>query len=161
METLTGIQDRTFAAATPATAGSYPAADRLGEDELTAFLGWRAFAVVSTARPDGRPHAAISSFACTGTTFWLPTGGGTVRERNIATQPWVSLVISEGDRGEHVLVIAEGPAEIVASAEVPPQAQAAASGQWAAHWIKVRTERLLSYGADRVRARVASEKPAS
>ena len=155
MESLAEIQERTFARATASTKGSYPPEDRLAEDELRTFLRRRAFAVVTSTRPDGRPHAAISSFACAGTTFWLPTGAGTVRERNIAGQPWVSLVITDGDRGEHVCVIAEGPAEIVSAAEVPPQARADAAGQWAERWIRLRTERLLSYASDQTRARLA------
>jgi hypothetical protein len=156
VETLSEIQERTFARATATTKGSYPPEDRLTEDELRAFLRRRAFAVVTSTRPDGRPHAAISSFACAGTTFWLPTGAGTVRERNIAAQPWVSLVITDGDRGEHISVIAEGPAEVVSAAVVPPQARADAAGQWATRWIRLQTQRLLSYASGQARARLTS-----
>ncbi len=158
MESLIEIQERTFARASATTRGSYPPEDSLTEEELRAFLRRRAFAVVTSTRPDGRPHAAISSFACAGTTFWLPTGAGTVRERNIAARPWVSLVITDGDRSEHVAVIAEGPAEIVSAAAVPPEVRADAAGQWATRWIRLRTERLLSYASGQAHARLTNPR---
>lgn len=59
-----------------------------------------------------------------------------MRERNIRAQPWVTLVITEGDRGEHIVVIAEGPAQIVDAAEVPPDVRTEAAGQWATQWLR-------------------------
>jgi hypothetical protein len=150
-DSLAAIQARTFAHATPATKGSYPPESRLTEHQLRDFLDRRAFAVVATSRPDGRPHTAISSFACAGTTFWLPTGSGTVRERNVSAQPWVSLVITEGDRGEHIVVIAEGEAEMVPAAQVPPEIRDAGNGHWATQWLCVPVTRLLSYASDGAR----------
>jgi nitroimidazol reductase NimA-like FMN-containing flavoprotein (pyridoxamine 5'-phosphate oxidase superfamily) len=147
-ESLSSVQERTFTQATKTTVGSYPAERRLTGEQLDRYLRRRAFAVVGSGRPDGRPHAAISAFAHEGITFWLPTTAGSVRERNVAGQPWVTLVITHGDRDEHVVVIVEGQAAIVPRDEVPADARAQARGDWAGHWLRVEAERLLSYAAE-------------
>ena len=144
-EPLGDLQDRTFARATAATAGSYPAQRRLSAAQLASYLDRRAFAVVASTRADGRPHAAMSAYIRRGTTFWLPTMAGSVRERNLRGTPWVTMVITEGDHPEHVAVIAEGPAEIVAPPQVPADVRAAAAADWVSAWIRVTAERLLSY----------------
>jgi hypothetical protein len=135
-EDLGSIQEGTFDTAAAATAGSYPAEWRLGPGQLAAYLDSRAFAVVSSARPDGRPHAAMTSYVRRGSTFWLPTVGGSVRERNLRHQPWLSLAVAEGDRNEHVATLLEGPAEIVAPEGVPADVRAAepATGSAAGPW---------------------------
>jgi general stress protein 26 len=118
-ETLAAVQSATFASATAATAASYSPERRLAGPQLAAYLDRRAFAVISSTRPDGRPHATVISYQRDGADFWLPTVAGSVRERNVRAHPWLSLVVTEGDRGEHVVVIVEGPAEVVTPAAVP------------------------------------------
>jgi hypothetical protein len=54
-------------------------------------------------------------------------------------------VIAEGDHPEHIAVIIEGPAEIVAPPQVPADVQAAATGDWVSTWIRLTAERLMSY----------------
>jgi nitroimidazol reductase NimA-like FMN-containing flavoprotein (pyridoxamine 5'-phosphate oxidase superfamily) len=147
-ESLDDVQRRTFARATGQTIASYPRERRLTAAQLISFLDRQAFAVVATTRPGGRPHAAISAFACVGTTFWLPTTTGAVRARNVRSHPWASVVVSEGGPGNHVVVIAEGPTEVIEAAEVPTAARVAARGEWAAQWLRVRVTRLLSYASD-------------
>jgi len=66
--------------------------------------------VVGSTRPDGRPHTAMSIFIRRGTTFWLPTMAGSVRERNLRSTPWLTMVIAEGD---HYLEEGPGPAKAV------------------------------------------------
>jgi Pyridoxamine 5'-phosphate oxidase len=144
---LGSVQDRTFASASAATRAAYPLSERLSARQLADYLGRRAFGIVSSTRPDGRPHAAISSYVRRGSTFWLPTVTGSVRERNVRVQPWLSLVITEGDRGRHVAVLIEGPADVVAPADTPADVRAAAGGDWAACWLRLRAERVLSYGS--------------
>jgi hypothetical protein len=144
-EPLGDLQDRSFARATAATAASYPPERRLSAAQLTSYLDRRKFAVVGSARADGRPHAAMSVYALRGTTFWLPTMAGSVRERNLRGTPWLTLVIAEGDHPVHIAVITEGPAEVVPLPEVPADVRAAVKADWVSAWIRVTAERLLSY----------------
>ena len=144
-ELLGGLQDRTFAQATAATAVSYPPERRLRAAQLTSYLDRRAFAVVGTTRGNGRPHAAMSVYIRRGLTFWLPTLAGSVRERNLRGTPWLTMVIAEGDHPEHIAVIIEGPAEVVAAQQVPADVRAAATADWVSAWIRLSAERLLSY----------------
>ncbi len=129
-ELLGGLQDRTFARATAATAVSYPQERRLSAAQLASYPGRRAFAVVGSNRPDGRPHTAMSVYIRRGATFWLPTMAGSARERNLRTTPWMTMVIAEGDHPEHIAVLIEGIAEVVAPPQVPPDVRAAASSDW-------------------------------
>jgi pyridoxamine 5'-phosphate oxidase-like protein len=92
---LAAIQEQTFPTATKATADSYPPERRLTGHELAAYLDRRAFAVIGSCRPDGRPHAAISSYIRQGRQFWLPAVAGSVRERNTRTHLWLTMTITE------------------------------------------------------------------
>lgn len=151
-ELLGVLQDRSFARATTATAGSYPLERRLTSRQLAEYLDHRVFAVVGSRRPDGRPHAAISSYVRRGTTFWLPTGAGSMRERNVRAQPWLTMTVTEGDRDAHVVVLIEGPADLVPPADVPAEVRASAPGDWVAGWIRLKAERLLSYASEGILA---------
>jgi nitroimidazol reductase NimA-like FMN-containing flavoprotein (pyridoxamine 5'-phosphate oxidase superfamily) len=144
-ELLGGLQDRSFARATAATAASYPPERRLSAAQLASYLDRRAFAVVASTRGDGRPHAAMSVYIRRGTTFWLPTMAGSVRERNLRGTPRLTIVIAEGDHPKHIAVIIEGHAEVVAPPQVPADVRAAATGDWVSTWIRLAAERLLSY----------------
>jgi hypothetical protein len=147
-ELLGGLQDRTFARATAATVDSYPPQRRLSAAQLTSYLDRRAFAVVGSTRADGRQHAAMSVYIRRGATFWLPTVAGSVRERNLRAAPWLTMVIAEGDHDEHIMVLIEGPAEVVAPTAVPADVRAAVTGEWVSAWIRLTAERLLSYAAE-------------
>lgn len=147
-EPLGRLQTQTFARSTSATASSYPPERRLSGAQLASYLDRRAFAVVGSTRGDGRPHAAMSSYIRRGTTFWLPTVAGSVRERNLRGTPWLTMVIAEGDHGAHVVVIVEGPAEVIMPAGVPGDVRSAAQGDWVEAWIRLEAGRLLSYAAD-------------
>ncbi len=147
-EALGALQDRSFAAAASATASSYPPERRLGPAQLARYLDRRVFAVVGSCRPGGRPHAAMSSYVRRGTTFWLPTVSGSVRERNLRRQPWLTMTVTHGDRGEHVVVLIEGPATMVAPTAVPAGVRAAITGDWAGGWIRLDATRLFSYAAE-------------
>jgi general stress protein 26 len=139
------LQDRSFGRATAATNSSYPPEHRLSAAQLESFLDRRKFAVVGSGRADGRPHAAMSVYVRRGTTFWLPTMAGSVRERNVRRTPWLTLVIAEGDHPAHIAVITEGPVEVVEPDQVPPDVRAEMSGDWVNTWIRLTAERLLSY----------------
>jgi Pyridoxamine 5'-phosphate oxidase len=144
-ELLGGLQERTFAQATAATAVSYPPERRLSAAQLASYLDRRSFAVVSSTRRNGRPHTAMSVYIRRGVTFWLPTMAGSVRERNLRGMPWLTMVIAENDHPEHIAVIIEGPAEVVAPSQVPADVRDAATGDWVSTWIRLTAERLLSY----------------
>ena len=147
-ELLGGLQDRTFARATAATVGSYPPERRLSAAQLAGYLDRRAFAVVGTARADGRPHAAMSSYIRRDATFWLPTVAGSVREQNVRDSPWLTMAIAEGDHDAHIAVLIEGTAEVVEPSPVPSDVRAAAPGDWVGVWIRMTAQRLLSYAAE-------------
>ena len=144
-ELLSLLQDRTFARATAATAVSYPRERRLDAAQLTSYLDRRAYAVVGSTRADGRPHSAMSVYIRRGATFWLPTVAGSVRERNLRTKPWLTMVIAEGDNDDHIAVLIEGSAEVVEPSLVPADVRAAVTGDWISAWIRLTAERLLSY----------------
>ncbi len=145
---LAALQEQTFARATKSTADSFPPRRRLTGPQLAGYLDRRAFAVVGTTRPDGRPHAAMSSYVRRGATFWLPAVTGSVRGRNVGGQPWATLVVTEGDRDHHVLVCVEGPAALLTPAEVPADIRAQVTGDWVGAWLRIQAERLLSYAAE-------------
>jgi hypothetical protein len=145
---LESLQEQTFGRATKATAESYPPEHRLTGAQLAAYLDRRAFAVIGSARPDGRPHAAMSSYVRRAATFWLPTVAGSVRERNVRNRPWLTLVVTEGDRGEHVVVIIEGPAAAVPPGEVPGDVRDAVTGDWVGTWLRLEAASVLSYAAN-------------
>src|ERR1700721_735939 len=147
-ELLGRLQDRTFLRAPAATLGSYPPARRLHAAQLASFLDRRAFAVVGSTRANGRPHAALSSYIRRDATFWLPTVAGSVRERNLRDTPWLTLVIAEGDHGEHIAVLIEGSAEVVEPSLVPADVRAAAPDSWVSAWIRLTAEPLMSYAAE-------------
>jgi hypothetical protein len=146
MDELGAVQDRSFARASAATTGAYPPERRLTAAQLTRYLDRRAFAVVSSARTDGRPHAAPSLFYRRGAQFWLPTVDGSARERNVRAHPWLALTVTEGDHEEHVAVLIEGPAELVPPPEAPAGIRAR-PGDWAQVWLLLRAERVFSYAA--------------
>jgi len=147
-DALTVLQDQSFARANAATASSYPPDRRLSGVQLAEYLDRRVFAVIGSSRPDGRPHAAMSSYVRRGTTVWLPTGAGSARERNVRGQPWLTVTVTEGDRDAHIVVLLEGPARVIPAAEVPADVRAAVTGDWIASWIQVVAERLLSYASE-------------
>ena len=86
-ELLGRLQDRTFLRATAATVGSYPPERRLNAAQLASYLDRRAFAVVGSARPDGRPHAALSAYTRREGTFWLRRSAGSVASGTCGPPP--------------------------------------------------------------------------
>jgi hypothetical protein len=147
-DALAALQERTFDRATPPTTSAYPPERRLTPGQLSRYLDAHVFAVVATTRPDGRAHAAISSYVRRDVLFWLPTVQGSLRERNVRAQPWMSLVITQGERDQHAAVIIEGPVSVVPAADAPADVRAEAGGDWASVWLRLRAERLLSYASE-------------
>jgi general stress protein 26 len=118
--------------------------------ELAAYLERRTFAVASTTRPDGRPHAAPTLFTLNDGAFWLPTLGDAARLRNIRAHQWLALSIVEGEHQTHAAVVAEGPAEVLTAApqsvwETTHLRNQGDSLDWATAWLRMTPERLLSF----------------
>ena len=149
---LDELQDQTFSRATAITRDAYPPERRLGGERLTGYLDRRDYGVVSSTRPDGRPHAALTTYTRRGTTFWLPTVAGSIRETNVRNQPWLVLTVTEGDRSEHVVVIVEGTCTVVSDSHVPGDVLATAAEAWVSVWLRLDASRLISYAAAGARA---------
>jgi hypothetical protein len=152
MTSLGDVQDATFASASPATASSYPPERRLPGETLQAVLTSRLYAVLSTTRPDGRPHSAPTSFVLADSQIWMPTVRGAARARNARQQPYGVLVLAEGEHEHHMAVIAEGPLRVVDSAPASVADEIAVrlreAPDWVAHWLVLEPRRVLSYAAE-------------
>lgn len=59
---------------------------------------------LATTRPDGRPHLTPVWFVHLRDRFWIGTGRDSVKTRNVAGNPTVSLALEDGDAP----VVAEG-----------------------------------------------------
>lgn len=143
---LAGLQSRTFARASAVTAAAYPRGAQLTGAQLTVFLDRRAFAVVGSTQPDGRPHAVVTSYIRRGTTFWLPMVAGTAPERNLQANPWLTLTVTDGDHNGYTGIQIEGPAETIPAGDVPRDVRAAV-GTWVRAWLQLTTTRLLSHAS--------------
>jgi general stress protein 26 len=118
--------------------------------ELDAFLAERTYCVLATTGADGRPQARPVAFTVLGGAIWFATVAGE-RLRNIEHTPWVSVVITEGEGGEHRAVAADGP---VTLRDEPPaemldlwEQRFGSRAAWAVKWFELRPERLYSHRA--------------
>lgn len=152
---LAELQERSFAGASAATASSLAAERRLTGAEIDEFLGDRRYATIATTRRDGRPHAAMTMFLWFEDELWLPAMVGAVRTRNIAANPFASVVVAEDEGPQHVMVLFEGEAA-VATEPTGGLSSAWASRfgwtpAWADAWIRVRPTKVFSYAAEESR----------
>lgn len=122
-------------------------------ETLAGFLERKKYAILATVKPDGRPQAAPVAFHVSGGAFWIATVAG-ARVRNLKATPNAALVISEGERGNHRAVRAEGPVNLYegegleAVRKKLDRAWAERQGaepDWAAAFIELRPETLFSY----------------
>ena len=81
---------------------------------MASLLDDNRYAVLATARGDGRAHAAPVAFVMADGSFWIATVQG-LRLRNLRAIPWASVVVMDGDADEdeegtpHRALTAEGP----------------------------------------------------
>ena len=68
-------------------------------------------AVLSSVRADGRPHAAPVWYELDGASIVFNTGSGTVKGRNMARDPRVTLCVQD-DRAPFSFVVIEGTAQL-------------------------------------------------
>jgi PPOX class probable F420-dependent enzyme len=73
-----------------------------------------------TVRPDGRPHAVPVWFLWDGQTFLIFSQPEKQKLRNLRPNPHVTLALDDTKRGnDDDVVVAEGTAELLASADNP------------------------------------------
>jgi hypothetical protein len=65
--------------------------------------------IVSTTRPDGRPHALPTWYWWHEGRLYFITARNTQKARNLAAQPWVVAHFGDGDE----VLLAEGPTQVV------------------------------------------------
>jgi pyridoxamine 5'-phosphate oxidase-like protein len=144
------LQDASFDRASKATRAAYPPNRRMTGTQLADYLARRTYALASTTRPDGRPHAAPTLFSLCGNSFWLPTVAGAARLGNVEAHPWLALSIIEGEHDSHAAVLTEGPAEVLATVpddvrNLTEQRNRGGSLDWATAWIRISPQRLFSF----------------
>jgi hypothetical protein len=143
------LQEASFSRA-GAVRTAYPPERRMTGPQLAGYLARRTYAVASSTRPDGRPHAAPTLFSLYAEAFWLPTLGSAARLGNVRAHRWLALSITEGEHDTHAAVLTEGPAEVLAA--VPDDVWSitllrnrGGSLDWATHWLRMTPQRLFSF----------------
>ncbi len=143
------LQDASFSRA-GAARKAYPPERRMTGPQLAGYLARRTYALASSTRPDGRPHAAPTLFSIYAEAFWLPTLGSAARLGNVRAHPWLALSIIEGEHDTHAAVLTEGPAEVLAT--VPQDVRSitklrnrGGSLDWATDWLRMIPQRLFSF----------------
>jgi nitroimidazol reductase NimA-like FMN-containing flavoprotein (pyridoxamine 5'-phosphate oxidase superfamily) len=146
--TLHEIQEASYRRASAGILSSWPPERSLGAAELEAFLVELRYCVLATATGRGHPQARPVAFVPFGETLWFATGASG-RLKNLTRRPWISVVISEGDGGDHRAVIADGAVTV---SDTPPagllelwESRFGSRAEWAVAWIELRPERVYSY----------------
>lgn len=147
-ETLIGIQEKSYERAAQSLRSAWPPDSAMGADQLARFLTEHHYCVLATVTAKGRPQARPVAFSVFDSSFWFATVAG-ARLRNLERTPWVSLVVTEGDRGSHRAVTVDGPVTILDTLDEELLAaweeRHGSRAGWAAAWLEVRPVRLLSY----------------
>jgi hypothetical protein len=143
------LQDASFRRA-GAVRKAYPPERRMTGPQLAGYLARRTYALASSTRPDGRPHAAPTLFSLYAEAFWLPTLGNAARLGNVRAHPWLALSIIEGEHDTHAAVLTEGPAEVLGTVpadvrSITGQRNRGGSLDWATDWLRMTPQRLFSF----------------
>jgi general stress protein 26 len=154
LEELLEVQRESYASAGAGLRGAWPEESALRREELRDLLERLVYGVLATARPDCRPHATPIAFSLEDGAFWIATVAS-VRLRNLRTNPWASLVLTEGQRhGGHSALTAEGPVTLHEGAAFEAvrerldgawRIRHGHAPDWAAAFIELRPERILSH----------------
>ena len=144
------LQDASFARAGRTVRTAYPPERRMTGPQLAGYLARRTYALASSTRPDGRPHAAPTLFSIYAEAFWLPTLGSAARLGNVRAHPWLALSIIEGEHDTHAAVLTEGPAEVLATVpadvwSITELRNRGGSLDWATDWLRMTPQRLFSF----------------
>jgi hypothetical protein len=143
------LQDASFSRA-GAVRKAYPPERRMTGPQLAGYLARRTYALASSTRSDGRPHAAPTLFSIYAEAFWLPTLGSAARLGNVRAHPWLALSIVEGEHDTHAAVLTEGPAEVLAAVpedvrSITEMRNRGGSLDWATAWLRMSPQRLFSF----------------
>src|SRR5437879_2340643 len=85
--------------------------------EQRTFLEDKRFAVVGTVNPDGSPHLAVMWYLLDGADIVVNSAQGRIKDRNLAADPRMSVLVADGYR----FVRVDGRAQV---ARDPAAAQA-------------------------------------
>ena len=146
--TLHAIQEESYRHASQGLRSAWPPERAMSADALGAFLDERRYCILATTTGRGHPQARPVAFSPVGESIWFATGASG-RLRNLQRTPWVSVVVTDGDRGAHRAVTLDGPVIVVT--EPPPEVHAAwerrfdGRADWAVAWFELRPERVFSY----------------
>jgi nitroimidazol reductase NimA-like FMN-containing flavoprotein (pyridoxamine 5'-phosphate oxidase superfamily) len=153
-DALALLQEASLARAEKGLRSSWPRESAMDAEELGSFLAGHRYCVLATTNSKMHPLARPVGFTVVGTSFWFATVAG-ARLRNITRTPWGSVVVTEGDAGNHRAVAADGaatvteqPSENVLSAWENKHGSRAA---WATAWFEIVPARLVSYSAEKAR----------
>jgi nitroimidazol reductase NimA-like FMN-containing flavoprotein (pyridoxamine 5'-phosphate oxidase superfamily) len=150
VEALGRLQEASFARAEGGLRSSWPRESGMDAEALRSFLDAHRYCVLATASSQRHPAARPVAFTVIGASFWFATVAG-ARLRNLERTPWASVVVAEGDGGEHRAVAADGPVTITreVSEELLAvwEARHGSRADWAAAWFEIQPTRLISYSA--------------
>jgi predicted pyridoxine 5'-phosphate oxidase superfamily flavin-nucleotide-binding protein len=104
---LAETQARSYERAGPSIRSAWPPEDAMEAATLEEFFARNDYAVLATVTPDGRPQAAPIAYFVRDGSFWVATVAG-ARLRNLRANRDAALVVSEGGRGRHRALRAEG-----------------------------------------------------
>ena len=142
------IQTQSYSRAGHGIRSSWPSEQAMSADELGLFLDERRYCILATTTERGYPQARPVAFSPVGDSLWFATGGSG-RLRNLERTPWVSVVVTDGDRGAHRAVTLDGPVTLVAE---PPddvlgewERRFDGRAEWAVAWFELRPARVFSY----------------
>lgn len=154
---LIAVQDKSYSSGGSGIKGSWPKSSAMDAETLAGFLERKRYAILATVRPDGRPQAAPVAFHVRDGAFWIAPVAS-ARIRNLQATPHAALVISEGERGNHRAVRAEGPVVLHEQEDLEKarkwldeawEERQGSRPDWAAAFIELRPETLFSYDAQR------------
>ena len=150
IEALVRLQEASFARAQGGLRGSWPRDSGMDAEQLRSFLDGHRYCVLATTTAKPHPVARPVAFTVIGASFWFATVAGP-RLRNLERTPWASIVVTEGDAGEHRAVAVDGSVTIIRqpSEELLAtwEARHGSRADWAAAWFEIQPSRLISYSA--------------
>lgn len=154
VDALLRVQAETYRAG-GSLAAAWPPESAMDAGELASFLEKHRYCVLATAEQD-HPIAWPTLFTFLGAAFWFASTDG-VRLGNARPTRWGSLVIIEGEPGEHHALAADGPLTVTEH----PWGQLrdvwherhGLDEEWSGLWLQLTPRRLYSFTADNTDAR--------